>query len=158
MVRVECYCLLVVMIGRILKYFQRVYFEMSYGVSILGVPVMLDSDKNLLRNHSVLGWNRNRNQENQVVLESELESYIEALESESDLRLANQQLESKNVDWNRNRSGIRDFFSGIGIRIRNVENAGIGIGIKLCPEPCITGVCFRGLTPDQIPAFPKYRA
>ena len=35
-------------------------------------------------------------------------------------------------------TGIRDFFAGIGIR--DLKNAGIGIGtgIKTCPESCIT--------------------
>ena len=45
--------------------------------------------------------------------------------------------ESRNVDRNRNRSGIKEFFAGIGIGIRDLKNA--GIGIKICPESCITG-------------------
>ncbi len=41
-------------------------------------------------------------------------------------------LESESNNFDRNRSGIREFFSGI----RNLQNA--GIGIKMCLESCIT--------------------
>ena len=41
--------------------------------------------------------------------------------------------------WNRNRNGISGPLAGFGTGIRLLNFPGIGIGIKIYPESCITG-------------------
>ena len=82
---------------------------------------MHNSDnRNRFRNQSHFCWNRNRNQQNQIGLESEPESRIEALESESGISIPHEMLDMQNIRY-------AIYISGIGIK-RIL--AGIGIGVE----------------------------
>ncbi len=127
-------------------------FGISHIPTVIGISkIKLGWNWNRNRNHGFKPWNRNRNQRFRLVyfIPLELISYHVIMYLKwmvLSLSLCHFSYNNGGIgtgigikefwlesEWN------QGFIPGIEIGIRNLKNAGIGTGIKTCPESCITG-------------------